>query len=118
MATRQNKLLRFFFVVFVFSLPFWLIGHVTGLELSPGLPISALMSLCPTMAASMLLYWEHDADAVIRLLKRSLDYERIKAKTWYMAIIFVMPCATLLSYGIMRFMGFPLTIPVSCFLWL
>jgi membrane protease YdiL (CAAX protease family) len=63
------------------------------------------------MAASMLLYWEHDADAVIRLLKRSLDYERIKAKTWYMAIIFVMPCATLLSYGIMRFMGFPLTAP-------
>jgi hypothetical protein len=70
------------------------------------------------MAASMLLYWEHDADAVIRPLKRSLDYERIKAKTWYMAIIFVMPCATLLSFGIMRFMGFPLTIPVSCFLWL
>jgi Predicted metal-binding integral membrane protein (DUF2182) len=39
-------------LVFAVSLPLWLIGAVTGLQLLPGLPVGALMVYGPVTAAS------------------------------------------------------------------
>lgn len=111
MDTGKKSVLRFFFLVLVLSLPFWLIGAVTGLQLFPGLPVSALMSLCPATAALILVYRKENTDGTVQLLKRSLDYNRIKTKAWYIPIIFLMPCASLLTYGVMHFMGSPLRAP-------
>ena len=49
---------RFFALVFVLSLPFWLLGAVIPLELLPGLPIGALMAITPLIAASISVYRE------------------------------------------------------------
>ncbi len=42
--------LTFFALVFGLSIPFWLIGAATDLQLMPGLPLSALMAFCPLAA--------------------------------------------------------------------
>lgn len=110
-ALRSRSPLTFFLLVFVLSLPFWLIGTVTGLQLLPGLPVSALMVVCPAMAASILVYQENKTAGVIELLKRSFDYKRISAKVWYAPIVLLMPGVTVLTYGLMRLMRFSLPAP-------
>ena len=108
---RSRSSLTFFLSVFAFSIPFWLIGVVAKLQLLPGIPVSALMFVCPVTAASILVYREHNAAAVIDLLKRSFDYKRIGTKVWYVPIILLMPGATMLTYGVMHLMALPLPAP-------
>ena len=43
--------MKFFLLVFALSIPFWLAGGLTDLQLMPGLPVSALMAFCPMTAA-------------------------------------------------------------------
>ena len=40
--------LKFFLLVFALSLPFWLAGTLTGLQLLPGLPVAALHLRLPS----------------------------------------------------------------------
>lgn len=68
--------LKFFLLVFALSVPFWLLGAVTDLQLLPGLPMSALALFCPVTAAAILLYRENGTAGVIQLLKRAFDYQR------------------------------------------
>jgi uncharacterized membrane protein len=72
--------LKFFSLVFALSVPFWLVGAVTRLQLLPGLPVSALALVCPAIAASILAYGENELTGVTALLKRSFDCRRIGAK--------------------------------------
>ena len=55
------------------------------------LPVSALMFVCPLIAAVILVYREEKLGGIRRLLKRVFDYKRIKQKLWYVPIIFLMP---------------------------
>ncbi len=110
-ALRSRSPLTFFLLVFVLSIPFGFIGAVTRLQLLPGLPLSALMVVCPAIAASILGYRKMKIPGVIGLLKRSSDYKRIRRKIWYLPIIFLMPAATVLAYSLMRLIGLPLPAP-------
>lgn len=42
----------FFVLVFALSVPFWLIGAVAGIELLPGMPVSALVFVYSATAAT------------------------------------------------------------------
>ena len=110
-TSRRRSPLKFFLLVFALSIPFWLIGAVTGIELLPGLPVAALMFVCPVTAALILVYRENKTAGLTALLKRSFDYKRIRAKVWYAPILFLMPSVMVLSYGLMRLMGSPLLVP-------
>jgi membrane protease YdiL (CAAX protease family) len=66
------------------------------------------MAFCPAAAALVLVYRRDGAAGVAALLKRSLDFERIKAKAWYLPILLLVPAAMVLSYGVMRLLGRPL----------
>lgn len=103
--------LKFFGLVFALSVPFWLLGAVTDVQLMPTLPISALMTFCPMTAALILVYQENKMAGVRTLLKRSFDFKRIKATVWYVPIVFLMPGIVVLSYGVLRLMGPALAIP-------
>jgi membrane protease YdiL (CAAX protease family) len=103
--------LKFFVLVFALSIPFWLAGGLTTFQLLPGLPIAALMFVCPVAAALILVYGENKTAGVIALLKRSFDYDRITAKMWYVPTILLMPGVYALSYLLMRWMGVPLPAP-------
>lgn len=106
--------LKLYSLVFILSIPFWLIGAMAE-HLSKGLPInlpvSSLMAFCPLIAALILVYREDKLVGIRRLLKRVFDYKRIQQKLWYVPIILLMPIILLLSYGAMRLMGLPLPEP-------
>jgi uncharacterized protein len=98
----------FFLLVFTLSVPFWLIDAITEQflqkELPINLPISALQAINPLIAASALVYWEKGSDGVRELLKRSVDYRRIKRKIWYIPILCLWPITMVLVYGLMYLM--------------
>jgi membrane protease YdiL (CAAX protease family) len=110
-ATRSRSPLQFFLLVFALSIPFLVIGAVTGLQLLPGVPVAAFAIVCPMTAAIILVYREDKIAGVTALLKRAFDYQRIRAKIWYMPILFLMPAVSVLSYGVLRLMGVPLPAP-------
>ncbi len=58
------------------------------------------MAFSPMTAALILVHRENKATGVSRLLRRSVDYKRIKAKLWYAPILLLMPGAMLLTYWI------------------
>jgi membrane protease YdiL (CAAX protease family) len=102
--------LKFFLLVFALSIPIWLIGAMAerGLPLPMNLPVSALQAFCPITAALILVYRKDALRGVRRLLKRVVDYKRIRPKIWYVPIILLLPSLYLLSYWAMRLMGLPL----------
>jgi len=100
--TERRSPLKFFLLVFALSIPLWLIGAVTPLQMLPGLPVSSLMAFCPLIAASILVYREGKTTSVTELLKRSFDYRRIRAKVWYVPTVLLMPGIAVLAYGLMR----------------
>ena len=46
------------------------------------LPVSALQAFCPITAALILVYRKDSLRRVRRLLKRVVDYKRIRPKIW------------------------------------
>ena len=103
--------LKFFLLVFALSLPFWLMGAATGLQLMPGLSVSALVAFCPAIAALTLVYKKRGRAGVLTLLKRSFDFKRIKEKRWYVPMLFLMPAVSVAVYALMRLMDMPLPAP-------
>lgn len=99
-----RSLSKFFLLVFVFSAPFWLMGPVAEqkLPLPFSLLVSALVLVCPMIAALILVYREGGSDGVKQLLKRILDYRKIRHKIWYAPIFFLMPGRIVLEYGLMK----------------
>ena len=106
MQNNNNKSVFIFFVlVFVLSIPFWVLGAILPIQILPGLPISALGAFSPALAALILTYKNEHLSGVLQLLRRSLDYKRITKKTWYLAIVLINPAIAVLAYGIMRAVG-------------
>ncbi len=103
--------LKFFLLVFALSIPFWLAGSMTDLQLMPGLAVSALMAFCPAIAALILVHRESGRAAVTELLARSLDFRRIRAKRWYVPILLLMAVVNLAVYGLMKWMAMPVPAP-------
>ena len=85
----------FCLLTFMLSVPFWLLGAATSLQLLAGIPVSAFMFVCPGMAAAILVHQESKSAGVLDLLKRALDYSRIRAKLWYLPVTLLMPAISL-----------------------
>ena len=101
-------MILFFALVFVFSIPFWLLGGMTELQLMPGLSVSALAGFAPVMAALVIVHRDKKAAGMLALLKRSFDFKRIKSQRWLVPVLLLMPAVSLTVYGLMRWMEIPL----------
>ena len=110
-APRARSPLKFFLLVFALSIPFWFISDLTDVQLMPGLSLSALAAFCPMIAALILVHRERRTAGVTELLKRSFDFERIRAKRWYAPILVLMAGVNLAVYGLMRWMDMPMPAP-------
>ncbi len=108
---RNRSPLTFFALMFGLSVPFWLTGAATDLQLMPGLSVSALMAVCPMLAALILVHRERGASGVTELLRRSFDFRRIRAKRWYAPVLLLMAGVNVAVYGLMRWMDLPLPAP-------
>jgi uncharacterized protein len=115
-ARTTKSLLIFFLLVFVFSIPLWVLGAVidrslqkdTALYFNVNLLWHASIAVLPMIAALILVYGERGADGVRHLLKRPFDYARIKGKMWYVVVFLSFPFMMVLEYGLLKLMGAPL----------
>ncbi|HEY8742827.1 MAG TPA: hypothetical protein VIU62_07000 [Chloroflexota bacterium] len=87
----HTSLLTFFLFAVVLIIPFWVVGTLTELQLAPGLPVAALGTFCPMLAAIILVYRQDKQAGVVALLKRSVDFKRIKDQRWYTPLLLIMP---------------------------
>ena len=108
---RQRSPLTYFVLTFAFSIPFWVVGAVSRLQLLPGIPVSALMLVAPVTAALIFVYREHKAAGVKTLLKRAFDFPRIQFTIWYLPTILLMPSIMVIAYVVMRMTGVALPNP-------
>lgn len=97
--------LRFFVLVGVLTIPFWVLGAMANLELMPGLPVSAFAVVCPLLAAVILTYRENKMVGVKALLKRAFDFKRITAQVWYLPALLLMPLVTVVAFVVQRSTG-------------
>ena len=90
-VSEQRSPWTLFVLVFLLSIPFWVAGPIAECFLDDGLPvdlpISALMSCCPIIAAVILVRKREGSEAAKVLLKRVFDYRRIGRKAWYLPIL-------------------------------
>jgi hypothetical protein len=56
------------------AVPFWAYGAMNGHQLMPGLPMAALMFVCPGLAALILVSRAQGSKDVKALLGRAIDY--------------------------------------------
>lgn len=108
--SRRGSLWTFFALVFAFSIPFWIIGAATGLEVVPGLPVAALMAMCPAIAALIVTAREGSLGDVRDLLGKIFDYRKLRAP-WLLLIVLFKPAVMVLSFTIMRAFGVPVPTP-------
>lgn len=117
---RTKPLLPYFLLVILFSLPFWWLGSLPGEPLKQvlraNLPTSALMLVCPLIAASILTYRQSGGKGLRGLFARAFDFHRIRNKIWYLPLLLLLPVIFSLSYALMRLLGRPLPEPRILFL--
>ncbi len=97
--------LQYFLLVFVLTIPFWILGGVTGIDLLPGLPIAALAVVIPMLAAIILTYRQHQTAGVKALLKRTYDFKRVTNGWWYLAPLLITPLIAGLAFIVQRATG-------------
>ena len=114
-ASEERSLLTFFLLVFLLSIPIWVLGPVAERflpeVLTANLPVSSLMFCVPVSATVILVRRQGGSDAAKNLLKRALDYRRIRRKIWYIPILLLWPAMIVLEYVVMKLMGVPLPDP-------
>jgi uncharacterized protein len=102
------KSVSYFLLVFALSVPFWVLGAIAPdfTKVFPiKLPISALMTFCPLIAAVILVYRERKTQGIKDLLSRALDFKKIKQKKWYLPVVFLMPVIAVFSYFYTKLTG-------------
>lgn len=101
----------FFLLLFVLSVPFWLLGFWAGTLLPAQLPISAFQAVCPLLAAVILTGWHEGRGGIRELFKRVMDFRIPGSLGWYLLSFLTMPVVMLLSYAAMRMLGRPVPEP-------
>ncbi len=102
-----KRLCVFLLLVFALSLPFFLLGAATDLQLMPGLSVSALAAFAPMAAALVVVHLNKTSAGMQALLRRSFDFRRIKSKRWLVPTLLLMPAVSLMVYGVMRWTSMP-----------
>jgi membrane protease YdiL (CAAX protease family) len=106
--TVQEKLpLDYFLLVVALSIPFWVFGG-SKLPLPINLPVSAVTTFVPAIAAGILTYRRAGSTGVKAFIKKAVDFKKVKNKIWYLPAIFLAPLIYLASYIVMRLTGLPL----------
>ncbi|WP_181143807.1 type II CAAX endopeptidase family protein [Streptomyces cinnamoneus] len=102
--------MRFFALLLVLSVPFWVLGAVVeSPEAMPmGMPLSAFMFVCPFTAAVVLVRREEGPAGPRRLLRRLFWFRGAGNGLWFALAVLVMPVLMLASYVFLRLAGMPL----------
>jgi membrane protease YdiL (CAAX protease family) len=109
LATRDDDrdVLAFLALTTALSTPFWVLGRASARQLLPGLPLSALMAVCPLTAAALLTHRRQGREGVTALLGRAVDMERIPSPAWYLPALLLNPAVVAAVYRWQRLGGVP-----------
>jgi membrane protease YdiL (CAAX protease family) len=105
---RSEGLLSYFVLVFGLALPFFWLGGKDKLPLPINLPVSALVTVVPATAASIVVYRRSGVQGIKALFMKALDYRKIRNKLWLLPALILAPLIYVLSYIILRLTGAPL----------
>ena len=105
MQNNRESVFTFFVLVFLLSIPFWVLGAINSRQLLPGLPISALGAFTPAFVTPILAYKYKGTSGVSEVVQLSFDFKRINNKKWYLAIIFINPFIAVVAYWLIRATG-------------
>ena len=105
MINNRRSILGFITLVFVLSIPFWVLSAIYPIQILPGLPLSALGAFTPAFAALILIYKNERFAGVLRLLSRSFDFKRVKNPVWYFIVVLINPVVAVLAYAFMHAIG-------------
>jgi len=101
----------FFVLTFLLALPFYILNALAYsnvlFEPEMGVLYVSLFTLTPIASASILTFRSSGRDGVKKLLGRIFDLKRIAKKSWYAAILLLMPLIFMLSLGVMVMSGAP-----------
>jgi CAAX protease family protein len=114
-ASRRNLPRDYFLLLGALTVPFYLLGD-RKLPLPVNLPASALAFVGSFSAALILAHRHRGVQGIKELLKKAIDYKKIKNKIWLVPSLFLAPAIYFLSYLIMRWLGRPLPEPQLGFL--
>ncbi|MEQ1754863.1 MAG: CPBP family intramembrane glutamic endopeptidase [Micropepsaceae bacterium] len=105
MSTRRGMLWQFYVLLFMLSVPFWLLGFVVGrLPIPINLPIAALMAGLPA-AIALWLSRKDGRRRLVELLGRIVDVARVRNVAWIGVAALLMPAALVVAYGLQRMAG-------------
>lgn len=110
LASRRSDdrdVLTFLGLTAALSAPLWALGAASRRQLLPGLPLSALMTVCPLAAAALLTCRRTGRQGAMALLGRALDARRIPAPAWYLPALLLSPTVAVAAYGWQRARGVP-----------
>jgi membrane protease YdiL (CAAX protease family) len=109
--TSLASVAAFFVLTYALSVPFWILSAATGVEILPRLPIGAFMAVCPIAAAAILIFRANGSAGVVRLLKRSFDWNRMRSALWCVPAVLIMPGVMLVSFFVQREMDVDIPVP-------
>ena len=101
----------FFLLVLLLSIPLWAVAQLTGVQLVPGLPLSALQAFVPVVAAGIVVGGTRGRRSVTALLKRSLDFRRVQGRHWFLVALLLMPLVMLAGWAVLPLTGTALPPP-------
>jgi hypothetical protein len=102
---------KFLLLLLGLSVPLWTASARASWFLAPGLPVSALMAVCPLAAAALLTGWNDGRPGVRELLRKPLDYWKVQHVRWVVLALALKPGVMVLSYALMRGAGMPIPVP-------
>lgn len=96
---------RFFVLVFALAAPLYAVDELNSAQIVRGVPLAGLGVVCPVLAAVILLWRDRGWSGAAQLLKRSWDFRRVTAKSWYLPALLVNPVVVAASYVMLRVTG-------------
>jgi len=112
-TSKRNIVIKYFILVILLSIPFWILGAFVDITnyIPIQLPISALMFLCPMLAAGILTTRYGKKGDLKILLNRIWDCNKIKNKRWLLVAILFVPALMVLTYLVMIILHYNLPKP-------
>lgn len=86
----------FFGLLIALSVPLWVFGFLVRRELLPGLPVSAVMVVCPALAGGLLVFQAGGTRELVSYLRRAGDFYGMRGWVWIVALG-TMPAVMVLS---------------------
>lgn len=102
---RRGSVLAFVLVPFALSVPLWVAGAISEVELFPGFMLYQLPLGMPAVAALILTYRDDGRGGVGALLRRTYDVRRFRPLVWLLPVLLFYPAVGLLGYAILGLSG-------------